>query len=69
MPQLVKFVTPACPRCKIQSIVYLDQKSLTDWQNGVFIQDAFLDMPADERELLKTGTHPECWADIFSENA
>jgi hypothetical protein len=47
--------------------MYLSAKELADWQNGVHIQDAFIDMVADERELLKTGIHPECWVLLFDD--
>lgn len=31
------------------------------------IQDAFPEWSADKRELLITGTHPECWDAIFED--
>lgn len=38
-------------------------------QRGEFrlIQDAFPEWSADKRELLITGTHPECWDAIFED--
>jgi hypothetical protein len=35
--------------------------------NGPFIQDAMPSLSAGERELLMTGTHDECWAQMFAE--
>lgn len=63
----IKYTTPICPYCKSASIVYVTPKELADWQNGIHIQDAFIDMVADERELLKTGIHPECWVLLFND--
>ena len=65
----IKYTTPVCPYCKSSSVMYLSPKELSDWQNGVQIQDAFIDMVADERELLKTGIHPECWVLLFDDIA
>ncbi len=38
---------------------------LTFWQSGEFIQDAFPYLNANQRELIKTGIHPECWDKMF----
>lgn len=68
MIEKMKYTTPICPYCNSSSIMYLSAKELEDWQNGVHIQDAFIDMVADERELLKTGIHPECWVLLFGDD-
>lgn len=65
----IKYTCPVCPYCKSSSVMYLSAKELADWQNGLQIQDAFIDMVADERELLKTGIHPECWVLLFDDIA
>jgi hypothetical protein len=37
------------------------------WYNGDgLIQDIFPNLDADQRELIMTGTHSECWKEIFS---
>ena len=68
MIEKIKYTCPVCPYCNSSSIMYLSAKELSDWQNGVHIQDAFIDMVADERELLKTGIHPECWVLLFGDD-
>lgn len=67
--KLIRYVTPTCPYCKSATIIMVSEKSLRDWQNGVHIQDAFIDMVTDEREMLKTGIHPECWLVLFNDIA
>ena len=67
--KLVRYATPVCPHCKTFSVMMVSERGLENWLNGVHIQDAFVDMPADEREMLKTGIHPECWVALFNETA
>ena len=31
------------------------------WNNGKLIQEALPELSSDERELLMTGTHSDCW--------
>ena len=37
------------------------------WQNGAYIQNAFPMLNVDQREFLMTGTTPEEWNQMFSE--
>lgn len=61
-------ITPACMVCGKTSEMEVDSVALHRWQKlGVLIQVAFPDMPAPEREQLKTGTHPACWDEMFSD--
>lgn len=43
----------------------LDAGQFKAWQAGAFVQDAFPDMSASEREVLVSGTHAECWNQMF----
>lgn len=64
-----KYVPPQCFLCdKPPRVMLLDTAAFSRWENGALIQDAFPDMPADEREELKTGTHAECWARMFGDD-
>lgn len=58
-------ITPTCFVCSERSEVEVNQTGWDKWQSGLYIQDAFPEMSADEREMLLTGTHPECWAKMF----
>lgn len=64
---MVTVITPPCMVCGETSTMQVDSKALHRWQTGVHIQVAFADMPAPEREQLKTGTHPECWDKMFAD--
>lgn len=37
------------------------------WMSGELLQNAFLDVPAATREQLLSGTCPECWDAMMSE--
>jgi len=64
MAQVV-YETKACMRCRQKSQVTVDADALKRWQSGELVQRAFPLMTPDERELLITGTHPECWRAMF----
>lgn len=59
--------TPVCFRCRNATIVYVPVAGYAAWKSGVLIQEAFPTMPAPDREMLITGTHPECWNLMFGE--
>lgn len=61
----IKYTTPACIKCKKNSLVDVPLAGLRKWQGGSLIQEAFPTLSADEREVLMTGIHPQCWDDIF----
>lgn len=54
-------VTPACTFCHQTSIVELTAEEASAIAAGVVIQDAATTRPAPDRELIRTGIHPECW--------
>ena len=57
-----------CPKCSVcgnQSILDVVHEDYDKWAAGAFVQDAFPYLSADQRELLITGTHPECWDQLF----
>ena len=62
---MTKVTTPPCMMCGKDSTLEVDVVNLRLWQSGVPIQDAFPEKTDDERELLKTGTHPFCWEQMF----
>lgn len=36
-----------------------------EWENGAHVQDAFPNLSAGDREQIITGTHSECWNQLF----
>jgi len=58
----IKAVTPNCPICGVATDVMVDFAMYKAWCNReILVQDAFPHMSKEEREVLMTGTHPDCW--------
>ncbi len=62
---MVLFTTNPCLYCGKTSEVELDLEKVRRWQAGEHVQNVWPEMSADERELLITGIHPQCWDSIF----
>lgn len=58
---LVSVLCPNCPFCGKASYLRLPRAQVQAFQLGMLVQRAFPGLPADQRELLISGTHPECW--------
>jgi len=57
--------TPTCIVCRRTAFVEVDGAGFERWVVGeVNILDAFPTLDADQRELLISGTHAQCWAAI-----
>jgi hypothetical protein len=65
MTSTIEVKTRPCCVCGKSEIKTLDRQAVARWQDGENIQRAFPDMDAGERELLITGTHPNCWDTLF----
>jgi len=61
--QTVRHTTQACMFCDQCSTVELTSAEATAWRAGVVIQGAMPDRSIPERELIRSGIHPECWAE------
>lgn len=75
-PLTLPLLTPSCMVCKKRTTVQitdLEFSRLTEINPDTgrlryLIQDALPDRDADFRELVKTGTHPECWTSMFGDD-
>ena len=55
-----------CPFCNKPHTVKINDSDFVKYKFGkVLIQDAFPYLDAYEREIIKTGTCPSCWNDMF----
>lgn len=61
----VEYYRNECYYCHEQNVIIVNINDLTFWQSGEFIQDAFPYLNVNQRELIKTGIHPECWDKMF----
>jgi hypothetical protein len=57
-----------CVHCKESNQFRLNFDHYQQWRSGVYVQDIFTHLSIDERELLISGTHPECWNEVFGED-
>lgn len=60
--------TPPCIMCGKQHSLEVSNQGYVAWYSGMNIQDAFPELSADDRELLMTGTCPECWDKLFGDD-
>ena len=67
MDATIEVKTRPCCVCGQSEIKTLNREAVYRWQGGENIERAFPEMGAGERELLITGTHPDCWDKLFSE--
>lgn len=57
-----------CCVCGKQATIVVNSRQFNDWKPGVLVQVAFPTLSVDERELLISGTHSECWKKLFKED-
>lgn len=62
-----KFQTRPCFVCGETFYVTVEHDKLVRWLNGELIQDVWPDKSPEWRELLISGTHPECWEGLTSD--
>lgn len=63
----MEYNTKACMVCGKTSQLIVELEDFQMWRSGVAVQDVWPDWTPDQRELLITGTHPECWDEMFKE--
>ena len=62
-------IAVTCPLCLTeQRPLIVSTKAYNAWKNGeLFVQDAFPELNADERELLVSGTCIPCWDRMYED--
>jgi len=58
---LVTIVCQPCVICGRQAEIRMPLRAAEAIRAGVHIQNAWPDSTPDERELIISGTHPDCW--------
>jgi hypothetical protein len=65
-----KLITVTCPPCMVcnrRSHLRVPVSGFIKRMDGEATQVAFPHMPADQREMLISGTHPVCWDMMMAE--
>lgn len=57
--------TRRCFVCGDEGFLELPKDGIAKYESGMFVQDAFPDLPKELREQIISGTHPDCWNDLF----
>lgn len=59
---------PPCYHCNEFRPIILDGTEYYQYfMVGLRIQDAFPTLPAEQRELIMSGIHPQCWNEMMGE--
>lgn len=62
------FVTRTCLHCHKDTTFGMTQEQYNLWAvEHNYVQDVFRHVNAQIREIIISGTHPECWNEIFTE--
>jgi hypothetical protein len=64
---LMKSIATECPYCHCEQIIVVDPAAFDRWKAGEYIQVAFPELTADQREALITGYCGACWDKLFPE--
>ena len=64
---IIVIKTIPCIRCKKNGEIKVLRRDFERWEAGEMIQVAFPEMPPGQREQLISGTHSECFDEMFKE--
>lgn len=56
----------SCIHCKKDNQIRINKSDYNRRMNGEFAQDIWPNLSIDDRELIISGTHPDCWHAIFN---
>lgn len=59
-------VNVKCISCNEEILIEVEEEKYNSWKNGDgFIEDIMPELPAEDRELLISGTCDNCWKEMF----
>jgi len=64
---MVEIVTEPCMVCKAHTVLMVNAAAFIAWKSGAMIQVAFPELSDEQRELIQTGTHSDCWDLVMPE--
>lgn len=56
-----------CPQCRQITAITVERDKLQQWRAGTYVQRIWPELTPDQRELLVTGTHPQCFDAMFKD--
>ena len=61
-----KIIRNICIHCRQENRIYVEPKDYLDWFNkDRYVQDIWTTLSQQDRELIISGTHSECWNEMF----
>ena len=67
----IKLGTGVCLHCKQEGSIEMSEdeynRGINAFNEGELIQCAFPGLSVDQREQIISGTHPQCWDELFAE--
>ena len=61
-----KIIRNICIHCRQENRIYVEPKDYLDWLNkDRYVQDIWTTLSQQDRELIISGTHSECWNEMF----
>ena len=61
-----KIIRNICIHCRQENRIYVEPKDYLDWFNkDRYVQDIWTTLSQQDREIIISGTHPECWNEMF----
>jgi hypothetical protein len=67
MANYTAFVSLPCIGCGNRQMLILEADKVERYYAGAHVQDIWPELDADTRELIMTGTCPECWNKFFDD--
>ena len=70
---MLTIISKTCPFCSKQAQVTVEKERFIQWKRAGdddpmrFVQNSFPDLTIEQREMLISGTHPECWDKFMGE--
>jgi hypothetical protein len=58
------YLAERCMVCDTASILMLEREKAERYMAGAHVQTVWPEMPAPQRELIISGTHPHCWEQL-----
>jgi hypothetical protein len=67
MANTIEVETSPCFGCGLTTWFSMTQEQYNAWKQGVHVQTIFPDWSPEDREMLISGTCPDCWEEIWAE--
>lgn len=66
--EMMTVICRPCMMCGGKGEVVAPKDGVERWLSGEYVQVALPDLSADEREMLISGTHADCWSVMWEED-